>query len=311
MRLLLMGCTGFIGRELVPQLLSAGHHVTLISRKNHKDLSQKLASNQLILLQKNPADATSWQQGELLKVLAEADGVINLAGEPIAEKRWSASHCKELEDSRIETTKGLTAAMCQLKRPPGVLVNASAIGYYGTSQDCHYTEENTCGEDFLASLCKKWETAAQEKPRATRLVVFRIGIVLGPDGGALGKMLPVFKTGLGGPIGNGSQWMSWIHRTDLCQMVQQSLINKSWSGIVNAVAPKAVSMGQFASVLGKSLGRPSLLPIPGAILKLLLGDGARVVLEGQHVNSIRLQKLGFKFQYPELNEALTAITKPY
>ena len=123
-------------------------------------------------------------------------------------------------------------------------------------------------------------------------------------------MLPVFKTGLGGPIGNGRQWMSWVHRTDLCQMIQQALNNKSWSGVINAVSPKAISMSTFATDLGKVLGRPSLLPVPGPILKILLGDGARIVLEGQQVQSTRLSKLGYQFKYPELKKALSAITKP-
>ena len=133
--------------------------------------------------------------------------------------------------------------------------------------------------------------------------------MLGPDGGALGKMLPIFKAGLGGPIGGGEQWMSWVHRTDLSEMIQQALTNKQWSGVVNAVAPQPVSMNNFAAALGKSLGRPSLLSVPGPILKLLLGDGARVVLEGQKVESRRLKNLGFQFKYLELNQALNEITK--
>jgi len=308
MRLLLIGCTGFIGRELIPQLLSNGHHLTLVSRKKAPGFAQSLESSQFINLQLNPAEEKNWQQGELLQSLAAAEGVINLAGEPIAEKRWTSSHRQELLNSRLNTTKGLVNAMRQIRKPPRILINASAVGYYGTSQDAHFQEESKNGEDFLALLCKQWEEIASEKPRATRLIVFRIGIVLGPDGGALGKMLPVFKTGLGGPIGDGNQWMSWIHRTDLCQMIQQALTNKSWSGPVNAVAPNTVSMGKFSAALGKSLGRPSLLPVPGAILKLLLGDGARVVLEGQKVESMRLQKLGFQFQYPNLAQALMSIT---
>ena len=308
MRLLLIGCTGFVGRQLVPQLLNNGHQLTLVSRKNNQDLAHNVESEQLLRIKKNPANLENWQQGALIKALAEAEGVINLAGEPIAEKRWTSNHCQELQNSRLNTTRGLVNAMGLLKRPPRILVNASAVGYYGTNQDAIFTEESPSGKDFLANLCDQWETIATKKPRSTRVIIFRIGIVLGPGGGALGKMLPVFKAGLGGPIGDGDQWMSWIHRSDLCQMIQQALTNKSWSGVVNAVAPEAVSMSKFTTLLGKRLGRPSLLPVPGAILKLLLGDGARVVLEGQQVKSMRLKKLGFQFQYPELNQALTAVT---
>ena len=147
------------------------------------------------------------------------------------------------------------------------------------------------------------------KPRSTRLVVLRIGIVIAPNGGALGKMLPVFRSGLGGPIGNGNQWMSWIHRSDLCQIITSALENKSWDGVINGVAPNPVRMSIFAETLGKTIARPSLLSVPAPILKLILGDGSRVVLEGQKVNSLRLKKLGFKFQYPLIYEALKAATQ--
>ena len=236
--------------------------------------------------------------------------MINLAGEPIADKRWTSTHCQILESSRLNTTNALVNAMRQLKRGPRVFINASAIGYYGTSINEHFTEESSHGNDFLANLSRDWEAAAMKKPKSTRLTIFRIGIVLGPNGGALGKMIPVFKAGLGGPIGDGQQWMSWIHRTDFCQMIQQALTKKSWTGVINAVAPEPIRMNKFAADLGRNLGRPSLLPVPGAILKLLLGDGSRVVLEGQHVSSERLRKLGFKFQYPELNQALRNIVNP-
>ncbi len=310
MQLVLFGCTGFVGQELVPQLLEDGHHLTLVSRKSAPNSNKLSQTNKLVYLQLDPSKVTTWENNTLLNALKEAEGIINLAGEPIAEKRWTENHCKKIANSRLDTTKELINTINQLRKPPRVLVNASAIGYYGTSQDKHLTEQSNSGEDFLAKLCEGWEAYASKKPAATRLVVIRIGIVLGPNGGALGKMLPIFKAGLGGPIGNGQQWMSWIHRIDLCQIIRTSLINKSWSGVVNGVAPQPVQMKDFASTLGKCLGRPSLLPVPGAILKLLLGDGARVVLEGQHVTSSRLTKLGFSFKYPELKQALSSICSP-
>jgi len=169
-------------------------------------------------------------------------------------------------------------------------------------------ESSPAGADFLASLCQRWEAAASAVPDSVRQVSLRIGIVLAPGGGALGKMLPIFRTGFGGPIGSGKQWMSWIHRSDLCALVQTALTDQAWSGVVNAVAPEPVSMAAFSKQLGRSLNRPSLLPVPGPVLQLLLGDGAKVVLEGQQVASERLDQLGFSFRYPTLASALAAAT---
>lgn len=309
MRLLLIGCTGFIGRELVPYLLQAGHEVTIVSRKSaNRSPVYKYLQNS-IYINKNPSEPAFWESEEIQKVLEKTEGIINLAGEPIAEKRWTNSHCQILLKSRLDTTKGLIKAISLLKIPPKILINASAIGFYGTSKKQQFTEENSNGNDFLAKLCKEWEKIASQKPRATRLLILRIGIVLGKDGGALGKMLPIFKAGFGGPLGDGKQWMSWIHRSDLCQIIEQSIKNKSWSGVINSVAPNPVSMGEFSETLGKVLGRPSLLPIPGKLLELLLGDGAKVVLEGQCVKPMRLNKLGFQFQYKTISEALLNINK--
>ena len=190
---------------------------------------------------------------------------------------------------------------------PKVIINGSAIGYYGTSLSDEFTENSIGGKDFLANLCKQWEAVASEKPFFSRLIIFRIGIVLEADGGALGKMLPVFKIGLGGPIGDGMQWMSWIHRSDLCALITKALVDKKYSGVFNAVAPKPVLMKNFSQTLGKCLNRPNLLPVPGAVLKILLGDGAKVVLEGQKVISSKLNN--FNFKYPLLENAISASTK--
>ena len=309
MRLLLLGCTGFIGRELIPELLAGGHHLTVISRKSPQKLLANQGSKQLIHLKLDPAKQESWQNKELLNALEKSNVVINFAGEPIADKRWTSSHCKTIEVSRLNTTQGLIDAMNRMKKPPEVLINASAIGFYGTSQENVFNEESQSGNDFLASLCKNWESTALKKPSQTRLIIFRIGIVLSQDGGALGKMLPVFRSGFGGPIGNGQQWMSWIHRSDLCKMIVLALSNKQWQGVINAVAPNPEKMCNFSDLLGRTLGRPTLLPVPGSLLRFLLGDGAKVVLEGQNVFSKRLDKLKFTFKYPELKEALRTINK--
>ncbi len=308
MRLLLLGCTGLVGRELVPTLLEAGHQLTLVSRRSQASFTWA-RSLQVDWVQQDPAAASSWQRGGALQqALAASQGVVNLAGEPIAEQRWTAAHVQLLHDSRIATTQHLTAAMQALDQPPGVLVNASAVGFYGTSEVESFVESSPAGQDVLGRLCAAWEAAASARPESTRLVVVRIGIVLAPDGGALGKMLPVFRAGFGGPIGSGRQWMSWIHRSDLCALIHHALTDVALSGVVNGVAPEPVSMAHFASSLGSCLGRPSLLPVPGPVLHLLLGDGARVVLDGQQVRSERLPQLDFSFRYPHLSDALAAAT---
>ena len=307
MKLLLTGCTGFIGKELIPLLIKEGHSLTVISRQTKGKLNTIVNDSSIKLIQMNPAESSSWDKEEIQNSLKSCEGVINLAGEPIAEKRWTTDHCKEITNSRIETTKNLIKNLRNLRKPPKVLINASAIGFYGSHSQTEFTEENIQGDDFLANLCKEWEFTAKNKPRATRLLIVRIGIVLAKDGGALGKMLPIFRAGLGGPIGDGKQWMSWIHRTDLCKLINESVKNSSWSGVVNGVAPNPVRMNEFSSSLGQVLGRPSLLAVPGPILKLILGDGARVVLEGQNVQAQRLNKLKFKFSFPTINDAFQSI----
>ena len=308
MHLLLLGCTGFVGKELVPQLLQAGHQLTLVSRRLARGYDKERSEGRLSWLQLDPSVVSSWQDSNLLAALEAAEGVVNLAGEPIAEKRWTDSHLKVLENSRLETTRLLVEAVKTCTTPPAVLVNASAIGYYGTSSDQRFVESSPSGSDFLASLCSRWEAAAAAVPSVTRQLTLRIGIVIAADGGALGKMLPVFRTGFGGPIGSGQQWMSWIHRTDLCRLILTGLEDESWSGVVNAVAPEPVSMANFAQELGRCLGRPSLLPVPGPVLQVLLGDGAKVVLEGQQVASARLEELGFSFRFPDLPSAIAVST---
>ena len=307
MRLLLLGCTGFIGKELVPTLLNENHEIYIVSRKPISKLKLDLDLNKFKFIQIDLSKKQSWNNENLLNILKETDGIINLIGEPIAEKKWTDSQKREIENSRINTTKFLMKTLKNLKINPKVIINGSAIGYYGTSLTDEFTENSIGGKDFLANLCKQWEAVAAEKPFFSRLVIFRIGIVLEVDGGALEKMLPVFKIGLGGPIGDGMQWMSWIHRRDLCALITKALVDKKYSGVFNAVAPNPVLMKDFSKTLGKCLNRPNLLPVPGAVLKILLGDGSKVVLEGQKVISKKLKN--FNFKYPLLEKAISASTK--
>lgn len=307
-RLLLLGCSGFVGRELVSHLLGLGHGLSLVSRQ--KQPFPQLEGDRLRCLQLDPSDPASWSSPDLQGALASAEGVVNLAGEPIAERRWSEAQRQRLRDSRLLTTQALVEAMASLPSPPGVLVSASAVGVYGSSEDSCFVETSPPATDFLGQLCQDWEAAALAAPNPCRVVVLRLGIVLGPDGGALGKMLPVFRAGFGGPVGSGRQWMSWIHRHDLCRLVATALEDPSYRGVYNAVAPEPVRMADFASCLGEVLGRPSLLPVPAPLLKVLLGDGAAVVLEGQQVRPQRLLEQGFQYATPNLTAALAAATNP-
>ena len=307
MRILLLGCTGFVGRELVPKLLDENHEIYIVSRKPISKLKLNLDFNKFKFVQIDLSKEENWNNENFQNMLRETDGIINLMGEPIAEKKWTSDQKQEIENSRINPTKFMMKTLKNFKINPNVIINGSAIGYYGTSLSDEFTENSVGGNDFLANLCKRWEAAASEKPFFSRLVIFRIGIVLEADGGALGKMLPIFKVGLGGPIGDGKQWMSWIHRSDLCTLITQALVNKKYSGVFNAVAPKPVLMKEFCQTLGKCLNRPNLLPVPGSILKILLGDGAKVVLEGQKVLSSKLKNYNFK--YPLLEKAIYASTK--
>ena len=307
MRLLLLGCTGFVGKELVPTLVNENHEIYIVSRKPISNLKLDLDFNKFKFIQIDLSKEQNWNNQNLLNILRESDGIINLMGEPIAEKKWTSAQKKEIENSRINTTKFMMNTLRNYKIKPKVIINGSAIGYYGTSLSDEFTENSIGGKDFLANLCKKWEAVATEKPFFSRLVIFRIGIVLEADGGALGKMIPVFKIGLGGPIGDGMQWMSWIHRSDLCALITKALVEQKYSGVFNAVAPKPVLMKDFSQTLGKCLNRPNLLPVPGAVLKILLGDGAKVVLEGQKVISTKLKN--FNFKYPLLEKAIYASTK--
>mgnify|MGYP001196586612 FL=1 len=309
MRILLFGCSGFIGKKLIPSLIKEEHEICIVSRQNIDQLQLNSYLNKINFLKLDVTNENNWVNENLINKLKDSDGIINLIGEPIADKRWTDIQKRKIETSRINTTKYLMKSLKSLKINPKFIINASAIGFYGTSLNDEFTEESISGDDFLAKLCNKWEQEALKKPFFTRLVIFRIGIVLGENGGALGKMLPIFKLGLGGPIGDGNQWMSWIHRDDLCGLIINAIKNKKYSGIFNAVAPQPVKMKEFSYQLANSLKRPNLLPVPGAPLRFILGDGAKLVLEGQKVISLRLKNNFYKFKYPNLQNALSELTK--
>ncbi|MGL5078356.1 MAG: thylakoid membrane protein ThyD, partial [Waterburya sp.] len=236
------------------------------------------------------------------------DAVINLAGEPIAE-RWTSQQKQAIMESRQLGTRKLVEAIAMAAEKPQVLVSGSAIGYYGTSETTMFDENSPSGNDFLAQVCQNWEAEAQKVTElGVRLVIFRIGIVLA-NGGALGKMIGPFKMFAGGPIGSGKQWFSWIHRDDLVNLISQAIERLEMSGVYNATSPYPVRMGKLCQTLGEVMNRPSWLPVPDFVLEILLGDGAIVVLQGQQVIPQRTQATGFNYQYSELKPALAEIVK--
>lgn len=300
MRVLVTGATGFIGRPLCRELVKAGHAVTAVTRDPAR---AKVRVDPAVRL-------VGWQgfrgpTQELTTALAENEVVINLAGEPIAARRWSPQVKSDLRASREGTTSALVTACAKQTQRPVLFVSGSAIGYYGPRGDDVLTEESPSGSGFLASLCREWEGAARAAERlGVRVALIRIGVVLGRDGGALGKMLPAFKLGLGGPLGKGNQWMSWIHLEDLVRLFI-FIMEQAPSGPVNATAPEPVTNRRFVRTLGRVLHRPAWLPAPGFAVKLLLGEMAEeLLLTGQRVTPARAQTLGFHFLHPDLTGAL-------
>ena len=299
MRLVITGGTGFIGSALCARLLEHGHFITLLSRS---PAPAALSPNQRWLTWNPPAD------GHWREAIHHADGVINLAGEPIAGKRWSAAQKERLRASRIETTRALVTAIGKAETKPKFLLNASAIGYYGARGDEVLTEQSVPGNDFLSSVCAAWEQEAEQAaPYGVRVIRLRTGIVLGKGGGALAKMVPPFKFFAGGPLGSGKQWMSWIHLEDEIGLIQSLIANPQANGAVNATAPNPATMKEFCNALGGVLHRPSWAPVPAFALRVLLGEMAEMLLTGQRVIPAKAQSLGYRFKHPTLSEALASL----
>ncbi|MEO8891640.1 MAG: TIGR01777 family oxidoreductase [Coleofasciculaceae cyanobacterium] len=299
MKVAITGATGFVGSRLVEQLQAKGHQPLILTR--NRDAALKAFPN-LEVVAYTPTASGSWQD-----VISGCDAVVHLAGEPIAESRWTANQKQEIINSRQLGTQKIVEAMKKANPKPRVLVNASAIGFYGTSETATFDENSASGNDFLAEVCQKWEAEAEKvKDAGVRLVIIRLGIVLG-DGGALAKMIPAFKLFAGGPLGTGKQWFSWIHRDDLVNLIIEAITRSDLEGVLNATAPNPVRMSEFCQTLGAVLNRPSWLPVPGFALEALLGEGAQVVLEGQQVLPKRTINCGFNYQYPTLEPALAEI----
>lgn len=304
MKVAITGATGFVGSRLVERLTEAGHQVLIFTRNLEKGqrVFPKSAYPQLEIISYTPTQPGSWQEA-----IAGCDGVVNLAGAALADERWTPERKQEIIESRVKLTENLVSAIAAADPKPQVLVNASAVGYYGTSETATYDETSPSGDDFLAEVCQKWEAAANKvKDSGTRLVIIRVGIVMGM-GGALAKMLTPFKLFAGGPLGDGNQWFSWVHRDDLVNLMIYSLTHPQVEGAYNGTAPNPVRMKEFCQTLGQVLNRPSWLPVPGFALEALLGDAAKLVLEGQQVLPKQTQQTGFEYQYPQLKSALTEI----
>lgn len=292
MRILVTGATGFIGRSLVERLVARGDRLTLTSRDP---------------VGVQPPSPETEVVGTLPE-LARFDAVINLAGEPILGRRWSAAQKARIGRSRVEGTRGVILALERADPRPAVLVNASAIGFYGDRGEEQLDEQSRPGSDFLAEVCVDWEASANRaRELGVRTVLLRTGVVLGPGGGALKKMLPLFRLGLGGPLGSGAQWMSWIHREDLVRMILHSLDTPEVEGPLNGTAPDPVTNRTFTAELGRALHRPALLPAPSFGLRLLLGEAAGMLLASQRCSADRALELGFRFDHPELAGALAAL----
>ncbi|EKQ69500.1 TIGR01777 family protein [Leptolyngbyaceae cyanobacterium JSC-12] len=305
MKVAITGATGFVGSRLVERLQAEGHEVLVLVRNLERatKLFPKSAFPRVEIQSYTPLQSGDWQ-----KSLAGCDGVVNLAGEPISE-RWTAERKQSIFESRQIGTQKLVEGILQADPKPQVLVSASAIGYYGTSETATFDEESSAGSGFLAEVCQAWEAEAQKvKDAGVRLVIVRIGIVLGM-GGAIAKMITPFKLFAGGPIGTGKQWFSWIHRDDLVNLILYALTHPQMAGTFNATAPNPVRMGEFCQTMGEVLHRPSWLPVPAFALEVLLGDGAQVVLEGQRVLPKQTQEAGFQYQYPTVKFALEEVLK--
>jgi len=278
MRVAILGASGFVGRRLTTALRTRGDDVASLSLRD-------------------PAAAAA--------ACAGYDVVVNLAGESIAQ-RWNEKVKERLRASRVDAPRALIAALGTLTAKPSVYVSASAVGYYGTSETLTFVETSAAGDDFLARVCVDWEAEARVAERhGMRVAIVRTGIVLGAEGGAVAKMLPIFKAGAGGPIGSGKQWYSWIHADDLVAVYLAAI--DGTSGVLNATAPSPVTNAAFMAAFGRALARPAIVPVPDFALKMLLGEGADVVTHGQRVLPERTLAEGVNFAYPTIEAALAQV----
>jgi len=286
---LVTGGTGFVGRRVVDRLLERGDQVTVVSRDPTRARRPGIATR-------------GW-----LPELDAFDVIVHLQGEPIFGRRWNDAVRREIRRSRVDATRELVDAIGDARedRRPKVLVSASAVGYYGDRGDETLTEGAGPGDDFMAQVCRDWEReAARAEELGARTVSLRIGVVLGTGGGALGQMLLPFKLGVGGPIGSGRQYFSWIHIDDLVSLIVWATTNNEARGPINAVAPGVVTNKEFSTALGRALHRPAFLPVPPFALRLAFGEVAQVLTASQRCVPEKARALGFEYEHPDVGEAL-------
>jgi len=298
MKVFLTGGTGFVGKTLTHQMLSQGHDVTVLTRSAK---GAPAVPDGVTLVEGDPTRPGEWQER-----VADRDVIINLAGASIF-KRWTQKTKKEILESRVLTTRNLVAALSGAGSRGAVLISTSAIGYYGFHGDEELQEESPPGDDFLAHVAREWESAALEAERfGVRVCCCRFGIVLGRNGGALAQMLPMFRKGLGSPLGSGNQWVSWIHDQDLVRIYLFLMDQPEASGPVNCTAPHPVTNREMTRLIGEVLGKPTFMPsVPGFMVKMLMGEFGSVLLAGQRVLPRKLTDWGFQFQFPTMKQALT------
>ncbi len=297
MNILITGGTGFIGKELRETLLKAGNNLVIITR-NPKKYEDESASNQRFI---------SWDD-DLASEMENADVVINLAGENLFGQRWNEQVKESIYSSRIDSTRSLVDAMRSAEKKPSVFISASASGIYGDQGDTVLSEEFEVANDFLASVCKDWEEESQKVTKlGVRVVNPRIGIVLEEGGGALEKMIPPFKFFVGGPIGDGKQYMSWIHRSDLVKALVFPIENEKLEGAYNVCSPNPATMNEVAETLGDVMNRPSFFRVPKFALDIVLGEAAQPITGSIRMQPKKLQVTGFEFRFEELEEALADI----
>lgn len=297
MKIVLAGCTGFIGKALTQYFVDNGHEIISLVRKNDPSLPEKV--KQVLWNGKD--------QGDWSKEINGADAVVNLSGAGIADKKWSDERKKLLVDSRVDSTTAIKTAIQNATDKPKVWVNASAVGYYGNLPHEIATESTPAGKDFLGDVCRMWEEATHGAENHTRLVILRIGVVLEKDGGALPKMAMPFKMFAGGHTGSGKQGFPWIHREDVIGLIDFAIKNEKVTGVMNATAPELLTNKEFCKILGKVLKRPSIFPVPAFMLKLMFGEMSAVLLEGQLVKPLRAQEYGYMFKHSTAENALKSI----
>ena len=297
MKVVLAGGTGFLGRPLSETLAADGHEVLVLTRR---------ATNRA---RNTVAWTPNGDVGPWASTVDGAAAVVNLAGESIAARRWTAVQKQKILDSRVQATRSIASAILSVANPPAVFINGSAVGYYGPRGDEIVTEDTAAGSDYLARVCVKWEEEAQRAASGrTRVACIRTGLPIEKDGGALTPLLLPFKLGLGGPMGSGRQYWPWIHRQDWIDLVRWTIRTDAAWGAINATAPNPVTNAEFARALGRALRRPAILPAPAFALRTLLGEMAdALVLSGQRAVPRRAEEGGFTFRYTRVDDALNAI----